>query len=83
MTTELAPIPRLPIPTERMSAVPLYDRVCFILTDAAVVEMPRDELRTIRSFFDAAWDYAQLVGFSRFTEYRDVYTNSTVFTFWR
>jgi len=81
MTTELVPIPRLPIPLDAFEIHQSPTRVTFTLTDIAVARMSRDDFEMIRSFFDAALEFARMAGYSTFTEYRDVLRFATVFSF--
>lgn len=80
---ELVPIPRLPIPINKLKVEQFPDKVTFTLSDEAIVCMSQNELKTIRSFFDAALHYARLEGFRSVSEYRDNLRFVTVFSFFK
>lgn len=82
MTTDLMPVPQLPIPLDAFNVRQSSDKVEFVLPDYAIARMSQDEWRYIRSFFDAAVDYARMAGYKTFSENRDHLRYSTTFTFW-
>lgn len=85
MSTELATIPRLPIPVDIGVIADMGECVRFEITDYSLTLLSTDDLRTVQSFLtpDVVMRYAQIRGFTHAHTYRDAYRWCTVIEFWR
>jgi hypothetical protein len=73
---------QLPIPVEPKTTFnPNWVR--FEITDYSLANLSRHDFQSISAFFEAATEYAQIVGFARAENYYDPARMTTIITFYR